>query len=115
MDPLTIGQHTFTSRIILGTGKFSNTETMLRAIQASGAQLVTVALRRFNRDRPSDDLLGPLLSIKGLKLMPNTSGACNAHEAVKAAHIARELCGSKFIKVEIHPNPHHLMPDEFQP
>ncbi|MBI2441292.1 MAG: thiazole synthase [Lentisphaerae bacterium] len=111
MDTLTIGQHTFSSRLILGTGKFSDAETMGRAIQASGAELVTVALRRFNLERPSDDLLGPLRAIKGLTLMPNTSGACNAHEAVKAAHIARELSGSHFIKVEIHPNPQHLMPD----
>ncbi|MDP2989551.1 MAG: thiazole synthase, partial [Kiritimatiellota bacterium] len=54
MDSLTIGQRTFTSRLILGTGKFSDAETMLKAIRASGAQLVTVALRRFNRERPSD-------------------------------------------------------------
>lgn len=114
MDPLTIGQHTFTSRLILGTGKYSNAETMMRAVRASDAQLVTVALRRFNRERPSDDLLGPLLQVKGLTIMPNTSGACNAPEAVKAAHIARELSGSPFIKVEIHPNPHHLMPDPIE-
>lgn len=114
MDSLTIGKHVFSSRLILGTGKFSNSEIMLRAIQASGAQLVTVALRRFNRDRPSDDLLGPLLQIEGLTVMPNTSGACNAQEAVKAARIARELSGSPFIKVEIHPNPHHLMPDPIE-
>ncbi len=114
MDTLTIGRHTFNSRLILGTGKYANAETMLKAIQASGAQIVTVALRRFNRDRPSDDLLGPLLNLKGLTLMPNTSGACNAQEAVKAARIARELSGSPFIKVEIHPNPHHLMPDAIE-
>lgn len=114
MDTLTLGRHTFTSRLILGTGKFADTTTMLRAIRESGAQLVTVALRRFNRERPSDDLLEPLRQIKGLTLMPNTSGACNAQEAVKAAHIARELSGSQFIKVEIHPNPHHLMPDALE-
>ena len=105
MDPLTIGQHTFTSRLIMGTGKFSDAATMLKAIQASGTQLMTVALRRFNRERPSDDLLGPLLKVEGLTLMPNTSGACNAQEAVKAARIARELSGSKFIKVESIPIP----------
>ena len=114
MDPLTLGKHAFTSRLLPGTGKYSNAATMLKTIRASGAQLVTVALRRFNRDRPSDDLLGPLLAIKGLTLMPNTSGACNAQEAVKAARIARELSGSPFIKVEIHPNPHHLMPDAIE-
>lgn len=114
MDTLSLGKHTFKSRLILGTGKFSDAATMTRAIQASGAELVTVALRRINLKRPSDDLLGPLKTIKGLTLMPNTSGACNAREAVKAAHLARELSGSKFIKVEIHPNPHHLMPDPIE-
>ncbi len=99
---------------MVGTGKFSDTATMLQAIEASGTQLVTVALRRFNRERPGDDLLGPLLSLSHLTLMPNTSGALNAREAVKAAHIARELTGSPFIKVEIHPNPHHLLPDPLE-
>ncbi len=110
-DVLRLGDCVFNSRLILGTGKFSNTETMLQALRASGAQLVTVALRRFNRARASDDLFAPLVQMGGLTLMPNTSGACNAGEAVRAAHIAREISGSRFVKVEIHPNPHHLMPD----
>lgn len=110
-DPLVLGQHQFESRLILGTGKYANTETMIRAIESSGAQLVTVALRRFNRERPSDDLFGPLSKLKQITLMPNTSGAATAAEAVQAARLARELSGSPFIKVEIHPNPHHLMPD----
>lgn len=114
MDTLTLGSHTFTSRLILGTGKFSDTSTMVRAIEASGAQVVTVALRRFNRERPTDDLLGPLVKIKGLTLMPNTSGANNAKEAITAARLARELTGSAFIKIEIHPNPHHLLPDSLE-
>jgi thiazole synthase len=113
-DVFKIGIHEFSSRLILGTGKFSDAQTMLNSIRASGAQLVTVALRRFNRERPEDDLFSPLSSLPGVTLMPNTSGACNAKEAVKAALIARELCGSPFIKVEIHPNPQHLMPDPIE-
>ncbi len=109
-----LGSYRFESRLIVGTGKFSDVRTMLAAIAASGAQLVTVALRRFNRERPTDDLLGPLRKIKRLILMPNTSGAANAREAIRAAHLARELCGSPFIKVEIHPNPHHLLPDPIE-
>ncbi len=113
-NPLTLGQHTFESRLILGTGKFADVATMLAAIDASGTQLVTVALRRFNRDGADDDLYGPLSQREGLSLMPNTSGARTADEAVRAALLARELSGSPFVKVEIHPNPHHLMPDPIE-
>jgi thiazole synthase len=75
--------------------------------------LVTVALRRFNPGQPSDDLLGPLRKLN-VTLVPNTSGARNAAEAVRAAMLGRELSGSRFVKVEIHPNPHHLMPDPIE-
>jgi thiazole synthase len=84
---------------------------MIRAVEASGTELVTVALRRFNRDKPNDDLCAPLAKLSAVRLMPNTSGAINAKEAVRAAQLGRELSGSPFVKVEIHPNPHHLMPD----
>jgi thiazole synthase len=114
MDSLHLGSYTFSSRLILGTGKFSSTSAMIEAVRASGTQLVTVALRRFNREQAEDDLFGPLSEIEGLTLMPNTSGAATAKEAIKAAHISRELSGSPFIKVEIHPNPHHLMPDPIE-
>jgi thiazole synthase len=73
-----------------------------------------VALRRFNRREAADDLYGPLSEMPNLTLMPNTSGARTADEAVRAAMLARELSGSEFIKVEIHPNPHHLMPDPIE-
>ena len=110
----TLGQVKFNSRLILGTGKFSNTETMIKAIEASGTELVTVALRRFNREKPEDDLCAPLAALKNVTLMPNTSGAMNAKEAIRAAQLGRELSGSSFVKVEIHPNPHHLMPDPIE-
>ncbi len=110
---LTLSGKTFKSRLIMGTGKFSDATTMLEAVKASRTELVTVALRRFSADT-KDDLLAPLLQIEGLTLMPNTSGAMNASEAVKAAVIGRELSGSRFVKVEIHPNPHHLLPDPIE-
>ena len=110
---LILGGHSFRSRLLVGTGKFASTEAMLEAIKASGAELVTVALRRFNRERPSDDLMTPLLKL-GVTLVPNTSGARDAAEAVRAARLGRELSGSPFVKVEIHPNPHHLMPDPIE-
>ncbi|UZJ40217.1 thiazole synthase [Prosthecochloris sp. SCSIO W1101] len=114
MNEFQIGTHTFSSRLILGTGKFGNVQSMLDAIRASGTELVTVALRRFNREQVEHDLFAALSNIEGLTLMPNTSGASNAQEAVRAAHISRELSGSPFIKVEIHPNPQHLMPDPIE-
>ncbi len=113
-DVLKIGDYRLTSRLLLGTGKFSSPSVMLDAIRAAGAQVVTVALRRFNRARPEEDLLGPLAGCPDLILMPNTSGACNAEEAVRAAHLAREISGSPLIKLEIHPNPLHLMPDPLE-
>lgn len=113
-ETLVLGDMSFTSRLLLGTGKYSDAATMARAVVASGTQIVTVALRRFDRDRPHDNLLAPLLAMPGVTLMPNTSGARNAEEAVQAARIARELCGSRLIKVEIHPNPRHLMPDPLE-
>jgi thiazole synthase len=114
MDELLLGSYKFNSRLILGTGKFSDQETMVRAIEASGTQLVTVALKRFGREAKQDDLLVPLSKLKGIVVIPNTSGARNAKEAILAARIARELSNSPFIKVEIHPNPHHLMPDPIE-
>ncbi|TFH16197.1 MAG: thiazole synthase [Lentisphaerales bacterium] len=113
-DTLKLGTFEFQSRLLLGTGKFSDTVTMVSAIQASGTQLVTVALRRFNPNSPSDDLFGPLSQLSGISIMPNTSGARDAAEAVRAAMLARELSGSPFIKLEIHPNPDHLMPDPIE-
>ena len=113
-DKLQLGDRTFTSRLLLGTGKFSDVETMLRAVAASGTEIITVALRRFNRERPSDDLFGPLSKLPGITLMPNTSGARDAAEAIRAARIAREISGSPFIKIEIHPNPQHLLPDPIE-
>jgi len=113
-DTLVLGDRAYTSRLLLGTGKFADADVMARAVAASGAQIVTVALRRFDRDRPNDALLAPLLAMDGVTLMPNTSGARNAEEAIQAARIARELCGSRLVKVEIHPNPRHLMPDAIE-
>ena len=112
---LILGDRALSSRLLVGTGKFSSVDVMVEAVKASGSQLVTVALRRFNRDTDAeDDLYGPLSEIDGVNLMPNTSGARTAEEAVRAALLSRELSGSPFVKVEIHPNPHHLMPDPIE-
>lgn len=113
-DLMKLGKFEFKSRLLIGTGKFSSVEMMIKAVKASGTELVTVALRRFNREQKSDDLFGPLSKLKHVTLIPNTSGAMNAKEAVRAARLGRELSGSPFVKLEIHPNPHHLMPDPIE-
>lgn len=113
-DKLTIGNTVLKSRLVLGTGKFMDTRTMIEAIKASGTELVTVALRRFNLENRDDDLFGPLSELKNVLLMPNTSGAQNARDAVKAALLGREISGSSMVKLEIHPNPHHLLPDPIE-
>ncbi|MBT8043107.1 MAG: thiazole synthase, partial [Pontiella sp.] len=83
-DKLNIGNQELGSRLFLGTGKFSSRQAMIDAVKASGTELVTVALRRFNREQAEDDLYGPLSELEGVRLMPNTSGAMNAKEAIRA-------------------------------
>jgi thiazole synthase len=111
---LRLGSSEFESHLLLGTGKYSDTATMIESVKASGTRLVTVSLRRFNRENAQDDLYEPLSRLKGVMLMPNTSGAQNSEEAVRSAMLGRELSGSRFVKLEIHPNPHHLMPDPIE-
>ena len=112
--PLRLGNLEFNSRLLLGTGKFANIETMIDTIKASGTEIVTIALRRFNTEESQDDLYGPLAKLKTVSIMPNTSGARNAEEAVRAAQLGRELTGSQLVKLEIHPNPDHLLPDPIE-
>ncbi|MGI6087770.1 MAG: thiazole synthase [Kiritimatiellia bacterium] len=113
-DFLQLGDYRFSSRLLIGTGKFSSRTVMLESVRAAETQVVTVALRRFNPARPEEDLPTALANLPVLMLMPNTSGACNAEEAIRAAHLAREISGNPLIKLEIHPNPQHLMPDPIE-
>lgn len=110
---LKIADFTFQSRLFTGTGKFANATLMQDAIQASGSQLVTMAMKRINLRGDDDGILQPLQSI-GVKLLPNTSGAKNAHEAVFAARLAREALGTNWIKLEIHPDMRYLLPDPIE-
>lgn len=107
---LTISDHQFSSRLFTGTGKFSHQDIMLAALASSGSQLVTLAMKRIDLHLEHDNLLTPLQR-SGVKLLPNTAGARNAKEAVLAAQIAYELLGTKWVKLEIHPDPKYLMPD----
>ncbi|MCU8029445.1 thiazole synthase [Shewanella oncorhynchi] len=110
---LKIADVEFESRLFTGTGKFSNSQVMTEAIMASKSQLVTVAMKRIDFKMGLDDLLTPLRQA-GVQLLPNTSGARNAKEAVFAAELAREMLGTHWIKLEIHPDPKYLMPDAIE-
>lgn len=110
---LKIADVEFESRLFTGTGKFSNSQVMIEAIMASKSQLVTVAMKRIDFKMGLDDLLTPLRQA-GVRLLPNTSGARNAKEAVFAAELAREMLGTHWIKLEIHPDPKYLMPDAIE-
>lgn len=107
---LKIADTTFTSRLFTGTGKFSSASVMQQAIVASGSQLVTMAMKRVDLRRGGDDILRPLQEL-GLRLLPNTSGAKTAEEAIFAAQLAREALGTHWVKLEIHPDLKYLLPD----
>ena len=113
MDKLIIAGKEFNSRLFLGTGKFPDNVTMQRAIKASGAEMVTVAMRRIELNDSNDDMLQHIIS-PSIQLLPNTSGARNADEAVFAAQMSREAFGTNWLKLEIHPDPRHLMPDSVE-
>ncbi|EEY98033.1 thiazole biosynthesis protein ThiG [Vibrio sp. RC586] len=107
---LKIADKTFHSRLFTGTGKFSNRTIMTNALAASGSELVTMALKRIDFTQSNDDILAPLLNMQ-INLLPNTSGAKTAADAVYAAQLAREALGTSWLKLEIHPDPKYLMPD----
>lgn len=110
---LKIGDIEFQSRLFTGTGKFPNSRLMSEAIKASGSQLATMALKRVDIHNQQDDILQPLIHA-GVNLLPNTSGAKNANDAVFAAKLAREALGTNWVKLEIHPDPKYLMPDPIE-
>ena len=112
-QPLTIAGRQFRSRLLVGTGKFSSPEAMRDALQASGTELVTVALRRADLSGKKDPFANILEFIDPSKylLLPNTSGAMNAEEAVRLARLAAAAGLPKWIKLEIHPDPRYLLPD----
>lgn len=109
-DTWKLGDHEFTSRFILGSGKYS-LDLIQAAVENAGAQIVTMALRRANE--------GGLANIldyipEGITILPNTSGARNAEEAVRIARLAREVYGSEFVKIEIMRDSKYLLPDNYE-
>ena len=112
-DPLVIGGRTFTSRLLVGTGKFRSHAGMRDALLASGAQIVTVALRRVDLDRAGE---GDVLDFvpPGMVLLPNTSGAVDADEAVRLARLGRAATDADLVKLEVTPDPRTLAPDPIE-
>ena len=107
---LQIADKHFSSRLFTGTGKFATSSLMLEAIRASGSQLVTMAMKRIDLRGGNDAILAPLQEL-GVQLLPNTSGAKTAEEAIFAARLAREALGTHWLKLEIHPDARYLLPD----
>ena len=115
MKPLQIGGRLFRSRLFIGTGKFGSHDVMRQAIEASGAELVTVALRRVDLDKnPAGDPLLSQLDPEKVLIVPNTSGARTADEAVRIARLARAAGDFTWVKLELTPNPRHLLPDPIE-
>ncbi|MGD9504852.1 MAG: thiazole synthase [Syntrophobacteraceae bacterium] len=109
-DSLIIAGRAFESRFLTGTGKFSSPEAMRSAIEASGAEIVTVALRRVELENPNDSILS-VIDPKRWLLLPNTSGARDAAEAVRLARLARAAGCEPWVKLEVTPDPRYLLPD----
>ena len=113
MNNLKIAGKEFTSRLFTGTGKFGSYKNMEEAILASGSELVTVALKRIDLESDTDIIISHLKH-PNIQLLPNTSGARNAKEAIFAAPMAPQALETNWLKLEIHPDPKYLMPDPIE-
>lgn len=109
-DSLVIAGRSFGSRLLMGTGKFPSLAVMKKAIEASGAEVITVALRRVDLNNPEDGILRSIEADRFL-LLPNTSGARDAGEAVRLARLARAAGCEPWVKLEVTPDPQYLLPD----
>jgi thiazole synthase len=110
-DVLKIGEHTFSSRLFVGTGKYKDLAETQAALDASGAQVVTVAVRRVDLSKPQDQSLFEYLRAKKVTLLPNTAGCYTADDAVRTCRLAREAGMSSFVKLEVLGDPKTLFPD----
>lgn len=110
MEPLKIAGKSFNSRLILGTAQYPNPETMIKALKAGGAELVTVALRRVDFQSGNENIL-TYLKEGGFDFLPNTAGCYTAREAVKLAKMAREALGTNWVKLEVIGDEETLFPD----
>jgi thiazole synthase len=110
-DPLIIAGRSFRSRLLVGTGKFPSAAALEAALQNSHAEIVTVALRRVDLSRPQGDSILSVLDPEKYLILPNTSGARTAEEAVRLARMARAMGMEPWVKLELTPEPRYLLPD----
>lgn len=110
-DPLVVAGRTFDSRLLVGTGKFGSFEVMREALEASGTQIVTVALRRVDPEATGGPDILEFVDPQRYLLLPNTSGAVDAEEAVRIARLARSAGLPDWVKLEVTPEPRYLLPD----
>lgn len=111
-DILQLGPRRFSNRLFTGTGKFADNRLITQMLESSGSQMITVALRRIDMDARADNILNYIP--KSVTLLPNTSGARTAQEAVRIARIAREAGCGEFIKIEVITDAKYLMPDNYE-
>ena len=110
-DVLVIAGKTLRSRLMVGTGKYSTPEECIAALDASGAEVVTVAIRRLDLENPAARTELQYIDWERYTILPNTAGSKTAEEAVFTARLARELTGSNWVKLEVIPDPRYLLPD----
>lgn len=113
-DALQLGGVSFTNRLFTGTGKFAANALIPKMLAASGSQMITVALRRIEMGAKTENILDFIPKDKNVTLLPNTSGARNAEQAVRVARIAREAGCGNFIKIEVITDMQYLMPDNWE-
>jgi thiazole synthase len=112
MEPLVVAGREFRSRLITGTGKYDGFETMRAAIETSGCEIVTVAVRRIDFDSPGEDITSFIPD--GILLLPNTAGCETADEAIRVARLARAGGLPDWVKLEVIPDPRYLLPDPLE-
>ncbi len=110
-DPLTIGGRAFRSRLMVGTGKYKSFDVMRDAIAASGAEIVTVSIRRVEIGAPGHVGILDAIDLSGMQLLPNTAGCRTTDEAVRVARLARAMSETDWIKLEVIPDAKYLLPD----
>jgi len=110
-DELIIAGRRFRSRLLLGTGKYRSVEEMLAALDASGAEMVTVAIRRLDLGKPGQKTLLDYVDWSRYTILPNTAGCRTVEEALTTARLGREVTGSDLVKLEVVPDPKYLLPD----
>ncbi|MCX7805740.1 MAG: thiazole synthase [Planctomycetota bacterium] len=110
-DVLVLGKRRFTSRLFVGTGKYASFELMRDCLEASGTQVVTVAIRRVDLDRKSGPNLLDYIDTRKYTILPNTAGCFNAEDACRVARLARELLGVDWVKLEVLGDEKTLLPD----